>query len=71
MVIIMFGPPLMLMALWTTYGIMQTDYYVLVPNAISDILRLVQVILAAVFPRSLSGDKKGELSEKLSVDNDV
>ncbi|KAG4061468.1 hypothetical protein PC123_g3652 [Phytophthora cactorum] len=50
---------------------MQTDYYVLVPNAISDILRLVQVILAAVFPRSLSGDKKGGLSEKLSVDNDV
>ncbi|KAF1776416.1 SWEET sugar transporter [Phytophthora cactorum] len=58
-------------ALWTTYGIMQTDYYVLVPNAISDILRLVQVILVAIFPRSLSGDKKGELSEKLSVDNDV
>ncbi|KAG7378242.1 hypothetical protein PHYPSEUDO_010381 [Phytophthora pseudosyringae] len=54
-------------ALWTAYGIMQTDYYVLVPNAISGLLCLVQVLLVVVFPRK-SGDRKGELSEKLSVD---
>ncbi|KAG6574667.1 Bidirectional sugar transporter SWEET7b [Phytophthora cinnamomi] len=58
-------------ALWTTYGIMQTDYYVLVPNAISGLLCLVQVILVVIFPRSRSGEKKGELSEKLSVDNEA
>ncbi|KAF1785390.1 SWEET sugar transporter [Phytophthora cactorum] len=58
-------------ALWTTYGIMQSDYYVLVPNAISGILCLVQVGLVLIFPRSLSGEKKGELSEKLSVNSEV
>ncbi|KAK1941157.1 Bidirectional sugar transporter SWEET6a [Phytophthora citrophthora] len=57
-------------ALWTVYGIMQTDYYVLVPNAISGLLCLVQVILVVVFPRK-TGSKKGELTEKLSVDNEV
>ncbi|KAG1712965.1 hypothetical protein DVH05_000695 [Phytophthora capsici] len=57
-------------ALWTVYGIMQTDYYVLVPNAISGLLCLVQVILVVVFPRK-TGSRKGELSEKLSVDNEV
>ncbi|GMF41641.1 unnamed protein product [Phytophthora lilii] len=43
-------------ALWTTYGIMQTDYYVLVPNAISGLLCLVQVILVVVFPRNKPGE---------------
>ncbi|KAL3670085.1 hypothetical protein V7S43_004401 [Phytophthora oleae] len=56
--------------LWTVYGIMQTDYYVLVPNAISAVLCLVQVVLVVVFPRK-SGSRKGELTEKLSVDNEV
>ncbi|OWY94897.1 hypothetical protein PHMEG_00035247, partial [Phytophthora megakarya] len=55
-------------ALWTTYGIIQTDYYVLVPNAISGLLCLVQVILVVIFPRR---ETKGELSEKLSVNNEV
>ncbi|KAF4319183.1 hypothetical protein BBO99_00005078 [Phytophthora kernoviae] len=58
-------------ALWSAYGIMQTDYYVLVPNATSGLLCLVQVILVVVFPRTRSIDKKAELSEKLSVDNEV
>ncbi|KAE9165185.1 hypothetical protein PF005_g29713, partial [Phytophthora fragariae] len=53
-------------ALWSAYGIMQTDNYVLVPNAISGLLCLVQVILFLIFPH-----KKGELSEKLSVDSEV
>ncbi|KAL4100591.1 hypothetical protein PRIC1_008382 [Phytophthora ramorum] len=57
--------------LWSAYGIMQTDYYVLVPNAISGLLCLVQVVLVVVFPRGRSGGKKGELSEKLSVDNEI
>lgn len=55
-------------ALWTAYGIMQTDYYVLVPNAISGLLCLVQVILVVVFSRK---QVKGELFEKLSVDNEA
>ncbi|RLN62237.1 hypothetical protein BBJ29_005799 [Phytophthora kernoviae] len=58
-------------ALWSAYGIMQTDYYVLVPNATSGLLCLVQVILVVVFPRTRSIDKKVELSEKLSVDNEI
>ncbi|POM62072.1 MtN3-like protein [Phytophthora palmivora] len=55
-------------ALWTAYGIVQTDYYVLVPNAISGVLCLVQVVLVVVYPRRA---KQGELSVKLSVDNAV
>ncbi|KAE9272294.1 hypothetical protein PF001_g28007 [Phytophthora fragariae] len=53
-------------SLWSAYGIMQMNNYVLVPNAISVLLCLVQVILVLIFPH-----KKGELSEKFSVDNEV
>ncbi|RLN50323.1 hypothetical protein BBJ28_00020548, partial [Nothophytophthora sp. Chile5] len=58
-------------ALWTAYGIMQTDYYVLVPNAISGLLCLVQVVLVLLFPRKKSVDKKDDLLEKLSVEGEA
>ncbi|OWY94896.1 hypothetical protein PHMEG_00035246 [Phytophthora megakarya] len=43
-------------ALWTTYGILQTDYYVLVPNAIGAVLCFVQVMLVLIFPAK-AGDE--------------
>jgi solute carrier family 50 protein (sugar transporter) len=53
-------------ALWTAYGIMQSDYYVLVPNAIGGILCFVQVMLVIIFPRKAS-DKKVELMENFAA----
>jgi solute carrier family 50 protein (sugar transporter) len=53
-------------ALWSAYGIMQTDYYVLVPNAISALLCFVQLVLVAIFPRKASV-KKVELMENFPV----
>jgi solute carrier family 50 protein (sugar transporter) len=53
-------------ALWTAYVIMQSDYYVLVPNAIGGILCFVQVMLVIIFPRKAS-DKKVELMENFAA----
>jgi solute carrier family 50 protein (sugar transporter) len=53
-------------ALWTAYVIVQSDYYVLVPNAIGGILCFVQVMLVIIFPRKAS-DKKVELMENFAA----
>ncbi|KAL4155964.1 hypothetical protein PRNP1_008063 [Phytophthora ramorum] len=53
-------------ALWTAYGIMQDDYYVLVPNAIGGLLCFVQVVLVLVFPRQVD-DKKADLLDNSSL----
>ncbi|KAH7485483.1 hypothetical protein KRP22_006627 [Phytophthora ramorum] len=52
--------------LWSVYGIMQTNYYVLVPNAIGGVLCFVQVVLIVIFPRKQS-DKAEKLLEEGST----
>ncbi|TMW68856.1 hypothetical protein Poli38472_001012 [Pythium oligandrum] len=38
--------------LWTAYGVIQSDNYVLVPNCISATLCVIQLIFIVIFPRS-------------------
>ncbi|KAG7388624.1 hypothetical protein PHYPSEUDO_012115 [Phytophthora pseudosyringae] len=53
--------------LWSIYGIMQSNYYVLVPNVVSGCLCFVQVFLIVIFPRSKSDGKVQKLLEERSV----
>ncbi|ETO59122.1 hypothetical protein F444_05929 [Phytophthora nicotianae P1976] len=53
--------------LWSIYGVMETDYYVIVPNTISGCLCFVQVFLIVIFPRKSSDDKTHKLLENGSV----
>ncbi|POM68513.1 MtN3-like protein [Phytophthora palmivora] len=53
--------------LWSIYGIMQTNYYVLVPNAIGGILCFVQVFLIVIFPRKNADDRTSKLLEAGSI----
>ncbi|KAF4031964.1 Sugar efflux transporter for intercellular exchange [Phytophthora infestans] len=52
---------------WSIYGIMVTDYYVIVPNVISGCLCFVQVFLIVVFPRKSEDDKSLKFLENRSV----
>ncbi|KAF1788997.1 SWEET sugar transporter [Phytophthora cactorum] len=53
--------------LWSIYGIMETNYYVLVPNAISGCLCFVQVFLIVIFPRKNGDDKTQKFLEGGSI----
>ncbi|KAG3253969.1 hypothetical protein PI124_g1464 [Phytophthora idaei] len=53
--------------LWSIYGIMETNYYVLVPNAISGCLCFVQVFLIVIFPRINGDDKTQKFLEGGSI----
>ncbi|OWZ20262.1 hypothetical protein PHMEG_0005349 [Phytophthora megakarya] len=53
--------------LWSIYGILQTNYYVLVPNAIGGLLCFVQVFLIVIFPRKNVDDRASKLLEAGSV----